>query len=63
MLWVDHLCASELGHVKDQRNIHVHLEKRMFWKVLHFVFVPSDGLDENNIAFIPVVLYLFCSEW
>ncbi len=36
-------------HVKDQTNIHVHLEKRMFWKVLRHVFVPSSGLEENNI--------------
>ncbi len=37
----------------------MHLEKRMFWKVLCHVFVPSSGLDENNIkgAFSPVVPY------
>ncbi len=41
------------------REIHVHIEKRMFWKVLSHVFVPSSGLDENNIkgAFSPVVPY------
>ncbi len=40
-------------------NIHAHLEKRMFWKVLRHVFVPSSGLDENNIkgAFNHVVPY------
>ncbi len=38
--------------VKDQKNIHVHIEKRMFWKVLSHVFVPSSGLDENNIKVV-----------
>ncbi len=38
--------------------MHVHLEKGMFWKVLSHIFVPSSGLDENNIkgAFYPGAL-------
>ncbi len=39
----------------------MHLEKEMIWKVLHHVFVPSSGLEENNIkgAFYPVVPYIY----
>ncbi len=35
----------------------ISLERQMFWKVLRHVFVPSSGLDENNIkgAFYPIV--------
>ncbi len=52
------LCAAACDRVKDQINLHKHLEKRMFMKVLRHIFVPSSGLDEkNNIkgAFYPVV--------
>ncbi len=43
--------------IKDQPHLHVHLEKRMFLKVLCHVFVPSSGLEENNVkgAFYPRV--------
>ncbi len=49
------LCTAERDCVKDQTNQHLHAEKRMFCKVLCHVFVPSSGLDENNIkgAFYP----------
>ncbi len=39
--------------VTDQTNLHVHLEKRVFWHV----FVPSSGLDENNIKGALAPLY------
>ncbi len=49
------LCTAARDCVKDQTNLHVHLEKRMLWKVLWHIFVPSSGLGENNIkgAFYP----------
>ncbi len=49
------LCTAERDRIKDQTNQHLHAEKRMFCKVLCHVFVPSSGLDENNIkgAFYP----------
>ncbi len=52
--------------VKDQTDIHVHLDKQRFWKVLRHVFVPSSGLDENDIkdAFYPgVPLAPFVPYW
>ncbi len=45
---VEFLPKSYIDHMTFS-HIHVYLEKRMFWKVLRHVFVPSSGLDENNI--------------
>ncbi len=49
--------------------MHMYLEKQMFWKLLSHVFVPSSGLEENNIkgAFYPVAplapLYPIYVSW
>ncbi len=40
----------------------MHLEKRMFWKVLSHVCVPSSDLDENNIKGAFTLLYPTITE-
>ncbi len=48
-----HCCVND----NKNKNIHVYLEKLMFWKVLSLVFVPSSGLDENKIKGASSQLY------